>query len=78
VVLLRLPNKLSLLLSKLLRRLNVLLRLHEDPKLAALHLQPSKLLRRLNVLPKLLVKLARLLNKRLRLNVCKYNYKHIL
>jgi hypothetical protein len=74
-VLLRLLNKLSLLLSKHPRLLNALPKLHEDLKLAALLKLLSKPKRRLNVLPKLLVKLAKLLNKRLRLNACKCNYK---
>jgi hypothetical protein len=72
-VLLRLLNKLSLLLSKPLRLLNALHLLPVDPKLDALLKLPSKPKRRLNALPKLLVKLAKLLNKRPRLNVCKYN-----
>jgi hypothetical protein len=74
-VLLKLLNKLSLLLSKPPRLLNALPKLHEDPRLAALRLLLSKPKRRLNVLPKLLVKLAKLLNKRLRLNACKCNHK---
>jgi hypothetical protein len=75
-VLLRLLNKLSLLLSKPPRLLNALHLLPVDPRLAALHLLLSKPPRLLNVLPKLLVKLAKLLNKRPRLNVCKYNNNH--
>jgi hypothetical protein len=77
VVLLRLLNKLSLPLSKPPRLLNVLPRLPEDPKLAALRLLPSKPKRPLNALPRLLVKLAKLLNKRPRLNACKCTNKNI-
>jgi hypothetical protein len=74
-VLLRLLNKLSLLLSKPPRLLNVLHLLPVDLKLDARLKLPSKPKRLLNALPKLLVRLAKLLNKRPRLNACKYNYK---
>jgi hypothetical protein len=77
VKLVRLLNRLNLLLSKHPGLPNELPKLLEDPKLDALLKLLSKRKRRLNVLPKLLVKLAKLLNKRLKLNVCKYNhYNH--
>jgi hypothetical protein len=44
-----------------------------DPKLVALRLLLSKHKRLPNVLLKLLVRLDKLLNRLLRLNVCKYN-----
>jgi hypothetical protein len=75
VKLVRLLNRLNLLLSKHPRLLNELPKLLEDPKPDALLKLLSKPKRRLNVLPKLLVKLAKLLLKRLRLNACKCNYK---
>jgi hypothetical protein len=72
-VLLRLLNKLSLPPNRPLRLLNALLRLLEDPRLVAVRLLLSKLKRRLSVLPRPLVRLAKLLNRRLRLNACKCN-----
>jgi hypothetical protein len=73
-VLLRLLNKLSLPPNRPPRLLSALLRLLEDLRLVAVRLLLSKLKRRLSVLPQLLVRLAKLLNRRLRLNACKCNY----
>jgi hypothetical protein len=72
VVLLKLLNKLNLLLSKHLRLLPVPRLLPVVPKLVALRLLPRLPKRRLARLPKHLVKLAKLLNKLLWLNVLKY------
>jgi hypothetical protein len=62
------------LLNKPPRLPNALPKLPVGPRLAALRLLPSKPKRLPNVLLRLLAKLARLLNKRLKLNACKCNH----
>jgi hypothetical protein len=71
-VLLRLLNKLSLLLNKPPRPPRELRLLPVDPKPVAVRLPLSKLKRLLNARPRRLVKPVKLLNRLLRLNVCKY------
>jgi hypothetical protein len=71
VGLLKLLNRLSLLLNKLLRPPKELRLLPVDPKPVAARLPLSKLKRLPNVPLKLLVKLDKLLLRLLRLNVCK-------
>jgi hypothetical protein len=75
VGLLKLLNRLSLLLNKRLRPPKELRLLPVDPKPAALRLLLSKHKRLPKELLPLLVKLVKLLLRQLRLNVCKYNQR---